>query len=62
MKDNRLYKHSCKPMKKRGEEKGRIMKNKIKTNMESFLVSQVFFKKVIIIKRIFTQRILSIGI
>ena len=49
-------------MKKRGEEKGRIMKNKIKTNMVFFLVSQVFFKKVIIIKRIFTQRILSIGI
>ena len=62
-KNNRFFKHSYRPMKKKEEGKERTMKNKIKADLEiSFLASQAFLKKVLIIKRIFIKNIHSTGI
>jgi hypothetical protein len=62
-KDNRYIKHSYKLKKKKEEGKERFTKDKIKADLVIFfLVSQIFFKKAPIIKRIYTKKIHSIGI
>lgn len=63
MKDNKYINYNYKLMRKKEEEEGKFMSNKIKINIPiSFQVSQIFFLEVQKIKKIFTKKILSIGI